>query len=372
MVKSRTKAGQFMWARAMPEGVRRPKRRRIVVLGMGGAGSSIVNRLMETGVAGAKCIAINTDLQQLNSVRATQKVLIGEKIIQGLGAGGDIKVGRAAIEESRKLIEDLLNEIDVAFIAVGLGGGTGTSVAPVVAEMARRKGAIAVGVVTTPFRMEKEKIEYAAFALNEMRRACDTVVVIDNNKLMELVPHLPINEAFKVADQVLANLIKGIVEAISAPSLINLDFAGFRTIVRKGGMAAVGVGESDAPNRAEDAVRNALRSPLLDVDYAGVTGALIHVCGDNHMTIEEANRVGEIVTETIGNDALVIWAARSDSSTDGFLKVTLVMTGVHSPKIFSWLGTIIPKLYDIESAYSEPEKQLLIDLGLDQMENLEE
>jgi len=372
MVKSPNRAEQSKWLSTVPEGARELWRCRIVVLGIGGAGNNTVNRLMEAGVSGAECIAINTDLQHLNAVHATQKVLIGEKVTRGLGAGGDPKVGRAAIEESKQLIDELLSDVDVAFIAVGLGGGTGTAAAPVVAEMARRKGAIVVGVVTTPFRIERGRIEYAAFALNEMRRNCDTVVVIDNNKLMELVPHLPINEAFKVADQVLASMIQGIVETISAPSLINLDFADFRTIVRRGGVAVVGVGESDAPNRAEEAVRNALRSPLLDVDYAGATGALIHVSGDNQMTIQEANRVAEIVTEMMGHDALVIWGARANPSTDGFLKVTLVMTGVHSPKILSGFGTLMPKLYDIESSYSEPEKQLPVELSLDQIESFEE
>jgi len=372
MVKSSTKAEQTTWLGTTSEGVKEAWRCRIVVLGIGGAGNNTVNRLMEAGITGAECIAINTDLQHLNAVLATQKVLIGEKTTRGLGAGGNPQVGKAAIEESKHLIDELLNNVDVAFIAAGLGGGTGTAAAPVVAEMARRKGAIVVGVVTTPFRIEKGRTEYAAFALNEMRRTCDTVVVIDNNKLMELVSHLPINEAFKVADQVLANMIQGIVETISAPSLINLDFADFRTIVRRGGVAVVGVGESDAPNRAEEAVRNALRSPLLDVDYAGATGALIHVCGDNQMTIEEANRVAEIVTEMMGQDALVIWGARANPRKDGFLKVTLVMTGVNSPKILGGLGTLMPKLYDIESSYSEPEKQLQVDLGLDQIENIEE
>jgi len=372
MVKSSTRAEQSKWLSGIAEGVREPRRCRIVVLGIGGAGNNTVNRLIEIRVAGAECIAIDTDLQHLNAVHGTQKVLIGEKATRGLGAGGDPKVGRTAIEESKHLIDELLKGVDVAFIAVGLGGGTGTAAAPVVADVARRKGAIVVGVVTTPCRIEKGRVEYATFALNEMRRACDTVVVIDNNKLMELMPHLSTNEVLKVADKVLANMIQGIVETVAAPSLINLDFADFRTIVRKGGVAAVGVGESDAPNRAEEAVRNALRSPLLDVDYAGATGALIHVCGDKQMTIKEANRVGEIVTEMMGHDALVRWGARANLSTNGFLKVTLVMTGVHSPKILSGFGIIMPKLYDIESSYSEPEKQLQVDLGIDQIENFEE
>jgi len=366
------KSEQSTWLGVVSEGEHELGRCRIVVLGIGGAGNNTVNRLMEAGVSGAECIAVNTDLRHLNAVCATKKVLIGEKTTRGLGAGGDPKVGRAAIEESKHLIDELLKGVDVVFIAVGLGGGTGTAAAPIVAEIARRKGAIVVGVVTTPFRIEKGRNEYAALALNEMRRACDTVVVIDNNKLMGLVPRLPINEAFKVADQVLANMIQGIVETISAPSLINLDFADFRTIVRRGGVAVVGVGESDAPNRAEEAVRNALRSPLLDIDYAGATGALIHVCGDDQMTMEEANRVGEIVTEMMGNDALVIWGARASAKRDGFLKVTLVMTGVNSPKILKGYGTLMSKLWDIESSYSEPETELPVDLGIDQIENFRE
>ncbi len=359
---------KYTWHDLASEGIRYSDRCRIVVLGVGGAGNNTLTRLMEMGITGAECIAINTDALHLINSRAHQKVLIGEKLTKGLGVGGNPTLGRAAIEESRKRIEDLLSDVDIIFVTAGLGGGTGTGAAPVVAEIARRKGAITVGVVTTPFRIEKGRIGYAANALTEMRRQCDTVVVIDNNKLMQLVPQLPINEAFRVADQVLANMIKGIVETITAPSLINLDFADFKTIVRRGGVAVVGVGESDAPNRAEDAVRNALRSPLLDVDYAGATGALIHVTGDSQMTIEEANRVGEIVTEMMDNDALVIWGARVNPEQDGRLKVTLVMTGVNSPHILSGFGTIAPQLFNLE-LYSEPEKPLGINLNLYQMEN---
>jgi cell division protein FtsZ len=342
---------------------------RILVIGVGGAGNNTVTRLMDTGTAGAECIAVNTDALHLNASKAHRRVLIGEKLTKGLGVGGDPKLGRQAIEESRKTIEDLLSDVDIAFVTAGLGGGTGTGGAPVVAEIARRKGAITVGVVTTPFRIEKGRNQYATTALTEMRRYCDTVVVIDNNKLMQLVPQLPINEAFRVADQVLANMIKGIVETISAPSLINLDFADFKTIVRRGGVAVVGVGESDAPNRAEEAVRNALRSPLLDVDYAGATGALIHVTGDAHMTIEEANRVGEIVTEMMDTNALVIWGARVNPEHDGKLKVTLVMTGVNSPHVLSGFGTIAPQLFNLDP-YVEPERPLDVKLNLYQLEYL--
>jgi cell division protein FtsZ len=358
---------KYTWHDTESEEVLPPGTCHIAVIGVGGAGNNTVTRLVEMGITGAECIAVNTDALHLSASRAHRKILVGEKLTKGLGVGGDPKLGRAAIEESKKRVEDLLAQVDIAFITAGLGGGTGTGAAPVIAEIARRNGAITVGVVTTPFRIEKGRIEYAANALTEMRRQCDTVVVIDNNKLMQLVPQLPINEAFRVADQVLANMIKGIVETISAPSLINLDFADFKTIVRRGGVAIVGVGESDAPNRAEEAVRNALRSPLLNVDYVGATGALIHVTGDAQMTIEEANRVGEIVTEMMDNDALVIWGARVNPEQNGKLKVTLVMTGVNSPHILSGFGTIAPQLFNLE-AYAEPEKPLDVKLNLYQLE----
>ncbi len=359
---------QFTWHDNVNKGIRPPGYCRIMVLGVGGAGNNTITRLMEMGITGAECVAINTDILHLNASRAHQKILIGEKLTRGLGVGGNPVLGRKAIEESQAQIEELLTDVDIAFITAGLGGGTGTGAAPVIAEMARRKGAITVGVVTTPFRIEKGRMEPAAHALTEMRRHCDTVVVIDNNKLMQLVPQLPINEAFRVADQVLANMIKGIVETISAPSLINLDFADFKTVVKRGGVAVVGVGESDAPNRAEEAVRNALRNPLLDVDYAGATGALIHVSGDSQMTIEEANRVGEIVTEMMDEEALVIWGARVNPDLAGTLRVTLVMTGVNSPHLLSGFGVIAPQLYNLEP-YAEPEKPLQIELNLYQLEN---
>ncbi len=361
---------KYAWHDAVSAEIRPLGYCRILVIGIGGAGNNAVTRLMDMSIDGAECIAMNTDALHLDASRAHKKVLIGEKLTRGLGVGGNPRLGRAAIEESRKRVEDLLADVDIVFITAGLGGGTGTGAAPIIANMARRRGAITVGVVTTPFRIEKGRMEHAAQALTEMRRQCDTVVVIDNNKLMQLVPQLPINEAFRVADQVLANMIKGIVETVSAPSLINLDFADFRTIIRQSGVAVVGVGESDAPNRAEEAVKNALKSPLLDVDYMGATGALIHVSGDNQMTIEEANRVGEIITEMMDDNALVIWGARVNPELNGMLKVTLMMTGVNSPHLLSGFGTIAPQLFNLEP-YAEPEKPLDVDLNLYQMENFQ-
>ncbi|MEM2119391.1 MAG: cell division protein FtsZ [Candidatus Bathyarchaeia archaeon] len=341
---------------------------RVVVVGVGGAGCNTVTRLTEIGAMGAECIAINTNAARLNASKAHKKILIGEKLTRGAGVGSDPKLGKTAIEESRKQIEELLNGADIVFVTAGLGGGTGTGAAPVVAEIAKQKGATTVGVVTTPFQNERDRKLCADTALAEMRKQCDTVVVVDHNKLLQLVPHLPVAEAFEVADQVLAKMIKGIVETISEPSLINVNMADFMTIVKRGGIATVGVGESDAPNRAEEAVRNALTSQLLDVDYTGATGALVHVAGDNQMTVEEANRVGEIITEMMDHNAMVIWGARVNPEQNGKLKVTLVMTGVDSAGTLSHLWKAVPQLYNMES-HSEAEKPLNMKLDLYQMEN---
>jgi len=366
MAKLASKALQYMWNENLPQGIREPGYCRILVIGVGGAGNNTVNRLMEINVTGAECIAINTDLQHLNAVHAHQKILIGEKLTRGLGSGGNPEIGRAAIEESIEQVEKVLTDADIVFVTAGMGGGTGTGAAPIVAKLAREKGAIVIGVVTMPFKIERGRIAYALKGLTEMQRECDTVIVIDNNKLMWLVPHLPINEAFRVGDQVLANMIKGITEIISMPSLINLDFADFKTIIKRGGVAIAGIGESNAPNRAEDAVQKALRMPLLDVDYSGANGALIHVSGDESLTIEEANRVGEIVTQMMSEDALVIWGARVDPSLAGSLKVTLIMTGVKSPYLLSGFVSKANEVYNLDPE-KRSEKRLKINLDLDEI-----
>jgi len=366
MSKIADKALQLMWNETIPEGLREPGLCRIMVLGVGGAGNNTVSRLMESGNVSAECVAINTDMQHLTVTHAKQKILIGEKLTRGLGSGGDPEVGRGAIEESAEQVAKVLEGVDIAFVTAGMGGGTGTGASPIVARLAREKGAIVVGVVTMPFKIEKGRIAYAIKGLTDMRRECDTVIIIDNNKLMRLVPQLPINEAFRVGDGVLANMIGGITDTISSPSLINLDFADFRTIVKKGGVAVAGIGESDAPNRAEEAVQRALSMPLLDIDYTGAKGALIHVSGDEQMTIDEANRVGEIITQMMSDDALVIWGARVNPNLAGMLRVTLVMTGVRSRYLLSGYGSIVPEIYDLDPSEEEP-KPLKADFGLYQL-----
>ncbi|MHA1607613.1 MAG: cell division protein FtsZ [Candidatus Freyarchaeota archaeon] len=306
---------------------------RIAVIGTGGAGNNTVDRLMHLGVVGAECIAINTDKQHLERVSAHKKLLIGRKITGGRGAGGFPHIGEAAAEESKDEIAQLLKGIDLVFIAAGMGGGTGTGSAPVIAEIAKKMGAMVVGVVTMPFEMEKGRKQKAFDGLKKLRYFADTVVVIDNNRLLSLVPNLPIDEAFSVADEILANMVKGITETISVPSLINLDYADVQSVLRNGGVAMVGIGEGEGENRVEKAVKNALDSPLLDVDITGASGALIHVTGGPDMTLTEATRAGELITEKMVDDALVIWGARVDPNLTGIIRIILILTGVNSPQL---------------------------------------
>jgi cell division protein FtsZ len=303
------------------------------VVGCGGAGNNTVKRLMTIGVQGAECVAINTDRQHLAVTTAHRKLLIGERITRGLGAGGYPHVGKAAAEESAGQLTELLRDADLVFIAAGMGGGTGTGSAPVVAEIAKNNDAIVVGVITMPFSLERTRIDKAKAGLARLQENVDTAVVIDNQKLMELVPDLPLEEAFGVADEVLANMVKGITETITMPSLINLDYADVRSIICNGGVALVGLGEATGNDRANDAIKNALNSPLLEVEWTGATGALIHITGGPDMSLAEANKVGELVSEKMSTDANVIWGARVDPRLSGVLRVMLILTGVKSPQL---------------------------------------
>jgi len=308
----------------------------IIIMGCGGAGNNTINRLMKIGIRGAKCVAINTDRQHLDMIDAHMKILIGKNLTRGLGAGGNPDIGKAAAEESREDLTNVLREADLVFITCGEGGGTGTGSAPIVAEIAKLEGAIVVGVVTIPFDTEIGRIEKAKEGLNLLKQYADTLVVIDNNRLLEIAPNLPIIEAFSVADEVLASMVKGITETISLPSLINLDFADVRTILSTGGVAIVGVGESNGKeNRVKEAIDDALNLPLLDVDIEGAKGALIHVCGGNDMTLAEANSVAKRIYEKMDmNNSMVIWGARVSDEFNGYLRVMLLITGIQSPQIF--------------------------------------
>jgi len=305
----------------------------IKVFGAGGAGNNMVNWLHKKGVKGAEVIACNTDKQHLDIITADRKFLIGAEITRGLGAGGFPQVGANAAQESIQEIKDSLKNTDMAFVCAGMGGGTGTGSAPVVAKVAREMGAIVIGTVTMPFKIEKARVDKAEFGLMQLRDECDTVIVIDNNRLVQIAGNLPIQQAFAVANELISTMIKGIVETIAVPSLVNVDYADVKAIMSDGGVAVIGVGSSDTNNRVEEAVKGALSNPLLDVSYEGATGALIHIHGGPDLTLEEVNQIGEIVTESMDNDANCIWGARVTDDMKGKLTVMTIMTGVQSPYV---------------------------------------
>ncbi|MFT4310835.1 MAG: cell division protein FtsZ [Candidatus Woesearchaeota archaeon] len=305
----------------------------IKVIGAGGAGNNMVNWLYRKGIDGAEIIACNTDLQHLQVTESDRKFLLGKEVTRGLGAGGYPQKGTEAAKESLSEIKDVLKNADMVFVCAGLGGGTGTGSAWVIAQAAREAGAIVIGTVTMPFKIERARVDKAEFGLQQLRQVSDTVIVVDNNRLVQIAGNLPIQQAFAVANELVATMIKGIVETIAVPSLVNLDYADVKAIMTQGGVAAIGVGSSDTNNRVEEAVHGALSNPLLDINYEGATGALLHIHGGPDLTLEEINRVGEIVTESMDPDANCIWGARVTEDMKGKLVVMTIITGVKSPWI---------------------------------------
>jgi cell division protein FtsZ len=300
---------------------------RILIVGCGGSGNNTLNRITHLGVEGAVTVAINTDKQHLDHTRALQKLLVGKHITRGLGAGGDPSTGRRCAEAGREMIRRIVNSADLVFIASGLGGGSGTGIAPIVAEEAKAAGALVVGIVTTPFHVERrQRMQRALEGLEKLRQVADAVLVLDNNRLLHYVPNLPLDEAFSIMDQLVAEIVKGIVETITLPSLINLDFADIRTIMKNGGVTMMLYGESD--RGAEEVVHEALNHPLLDIDISGSTGVLIHVTGGPYMTLEAASQVVDLMTSKVSDDAHVIWGARQDPGFGDTIKVMAIMTGV--------------------------------------------
>lgn len=309
------------------------KKARITVFGVGGAGQNTVTRLSEMGVSGANTISINTDAKHLTVGKSDKKILIGKDITKGLGAGGYPEVGRKCAEESRNEIKEAMEGTDLIFVCCGEGGGTGTGAAPVVAEMAKAMNAIVIGVVTMPFKIEGARIAKAEEGLAKLRGVSDTVIVIENDRLLRYAGELPIQQAFGVADELIASMVKGITETITLPSLVNVDYADVRSIMHAGGVAALGIGESNSSDRAMDAVTKALNNPLLEVDYTGAKGALIHITGGNDMRLDEVNRIGETVSQYLDPSAQVIWGARILPEFNSKLQVITIITGVQSPYI---------------------------------------
>jgi cell division protein FtsZ len=319
----------------------------IKVIGAGGAGNNTINRITEVGVAGAETVAINTDAQDLLYTSADKKILIGKDLTKGLGAGSIPKVGEEAARENEAEIRNSIQGSDMVFITCGLGGGTGTGSAPVVAEIAKKAGALVVGIVTLPFSMEgARRYENALLGLEKLEQTVDTLIVIPNDKLLELAPDLPLHTAFKVADEILTNAVKGIAELITKAGLVNLDFADIKAIMGSGGVALIGVGESDTDNRATEAVEKAIENPLLDVDITGASGALINVSGGPDMTLDEARRVVETVSSKLDEDARVIWGASIMEDLQGSIRTILIITGVKSTQIFGREKRLVEKKRD--------------------------
>src|SRR5512136_561459 len=306
---------------------------RIVIIGCGGAGNNTVNRIHHMGVSGAETIAINTDKQHLDMIQADKRVLIGKSLTKGLGAGGYPDVGKRAAEMARPTLEAILESADLVFITAGMGGGTGTGSAPVVAQIAKEQGAIVVGMVSYPFQVEKARLIRAEEGLAALASAAHSVIVLDNNRLKNFVPNLPLGQAFSVMDQLIGETVKGISETITEPSLINIDYADVRAIMSKGGVAVMLVGESKQQNKAESVVRECLSNPMLDIDYRGATGSLIHITGGTDLTLQDAEEVATSLTYELDPHADVIWGARVRSDMEGKIRVLAIMTGVKSAQI---------------------------------------
>ena len=308
---------------------------RIKVVGCGGGGGNSISRMREVGIKGCEILAINTDAQDLLYTNADAKILIGRELTHGLGAGSNPKIGEQAARESEQEIKKKLGEIDLVFVTCGLGGGTGTGSAPVVCDIAKKMGALTIGVVTLPFTVEGQKrIENAQYGLERMAAITDTLIVIPNDKLLEIAPDLPIHTAFKVADEILTNAVKGITELITKAGLVNLDFADIRAVMLNGGVSLIGIGESDsAKNRAQDAVEKAINNPLLDVNISDASGALVNIIGGQDMSLDEYRQVMQILGEKISPSAKIISGAQISPDMDKTIKVLLIVTGVKSSQI---------------------------------------
>jgi len=306
----------------------------IKVVGCGGAGTNTISRCIEGGISGAELVALNTDAQHLLLAGVPHKVLIGRHITHGLGAGSLPQIGEEAARESERDIREAVGRADMVFVTCGLGGGTGTGSAPVVSQIAKETGALTIGVVTLPFSVEGFiRMENADAGLKRLRETCDTVIVIPNDKLLDVVPNLSLNAAFRVADEVLMRSIKGITEMITKPGLVNLDFADLKTVMKRGGVAMIGLGEAEGENKAVNAVVEALNSPLLEVDISEATGALVNVTGGEDMTISEAERVVEEIYSRVDPNARIIWGTTVNPELKRSIRAMLVITGVKSKQI---------------------------------------
>lgn len=299
---------------------------KILVIGCGGGGCNSVTRLMDIGIRGVETVAINTDKNHLRTVNAHRRLLIGATLTRGLGAGGQPDVGEACMENALEPLSAILQGTDLTFITVGMGGGTGTGVAPVVARQAKRQGSVVISMATTPFEFERGgRMDSALKGIRKLNESSDMMLLLDNNRLLGMVGNLPMSQGLAVMDQLISEVIKGLVEAITLPSLVNLDYADLRTIIRHKGVSTILYGESTDP---DGAVRDALSNPLLEVDFEGATGALIHVTGGEGLTTKKVTKVLNGISEQLDPRAQVIFGARVDPSYRDMIRVMAVITGI--------------------------------------------
>ena len=307
---------------------------KIKVIGVGGGGGNSLSRMKEIGIKGGELIAINTDAQDLLYTNADQKILIGRELTQGLGSGSNPKIGEEAARESESDIKKKISNSDMIFITCGLGGGTGTGAAPLVAKLAKKQNALTIGVVTLPFTIEgRKRIENAMNGLEKMEAVVDTLIVIPNDKLLELAPELPLHTAFKIADEILTNAVKGITELVTTNGLVNLDFADIKAVMVDGGVSLIGMGESDSGQRALEAVEKAIQNPLLDVDISDATGALVNVIGGPDMSLDEYKVIIETLANKLDPNARLIGGAQISEDMGKSIRVLLIVTGVKSAQI---------------------------------------
>jgi cell division protein FtsZ len=309
---------------------------RMKVVGVGGGGGNAVNRMVVEGLQGVEFISVNTDAQALNSSRSDIKVQIGRKLTRGLGAGARPEIGRQAIEENREDVLQVLQGADLIFVTCGMGGGTGTGAAPIIAQLARDLGALTVGIVTKPFLFEgRKRMKQAEMGIAEMRKSVDTMIVVPNERLLAVVGKgMPFQDSLKKADEVLLHATQGIAQLVTATGLINVDFADVRTIMQNGGAALMGSGVGRGENRALEAAQQAISSPLLDnVSIAGASGVLLNVTGGNDLTLGEATHISEIIHDAAGDEAEIIFGAAIDPALEGELRVTVIATGFDRPAV---------------------------------------
>lgn len=305
----------------------------VAIIGIGGAGCNIVSWIAEKELVGSKIIATDTDATHLMGVKADAKILLGEKTYLGKGCGGFAERGTEAARESIKEIKQELKDSNLIFILAGMGGGSGTGAAPVVAEATRESGILTIGVVTLPFGYEVLRRKKGISGIKALAAQCDSLVVIDNSRLRNIAGSLPLREGFAVANEFIGNFIKNITETITQASLVNLDYSDMRSVVERGGISAIGIGDAEGENRIEMAMEQALSTPLLDIsDISGTYGVLIHIVGGEDMTLGEVSQAGEIILQKAPNTGRIVWGAKVDESLAGHVRVTAVLTGVADPK----------------------------------------